>query len=60
MGNSYSNINFMPEPSGKHHFAHDPRRCQGECCQLDVCYILDNEERIKMLDCTRNVLIDLR
>ena len=57
MGNS--NIK-LDEPSDKHQFAHDPRHCQGECCRLDVCYILDNEERIKMMDCTRNVLIDLR
>ena len=57
MGNS--NIK-LDEPSDKHHFTHDPRHCQGECCRLDVCYILDNEERIEMMDCTRNVLIDLR
>ena len=60
MGNSNGNVNFLPEPSEQYHFAHDPRRCQGECCRLDVFYLLDNEERIKMLDSTRNVLIDLR
>ena len=47
MGNS--NIK-LPEPSD------NPRHFKGDCCRLDVCYILDNEERIKMMDCTRNVL----
>ena len=50
----------IPEPSSEFQFVHDPRECQGECCRLDVCFILDNEGRFEMLDSTRNVLMDIR